>query len=218
MAGGYVWLVPTGLARPLLGAWGSCTALFAMHLHEARRSPPHWWHHFACQCAQLSPVFVDNRPCQPPGGAYVAGGSGSRPIGRKCTPVGSATRSNRRCALPPRSAPPGGSEGRHRLRPCHGFLSPPYPRTGALPIAALLNVSGFAAPAWSLRWHRPAALGFLRRLGRPLAPEIGAARPVPIPLLSFLSSCNTAQCNAEGLLRQGKPWLDQQDAEGTCPF
>jgi hypothetical protein len=90
-------------------------------------------------------------------------------------PVGSATRSNSRCALPhliaPRGAPKAGT-GAATLCPCHGCFSPPHPRTGALPIAALLEVSSCAAPATG-------------------------------PLRSFLPPCTRSYCNARGLLRQG---------------
>src|SRR5262245_32466293 len=90
-------------------------------------------------------------------------------------PVGSATRSNRRGALPHLIAPrvaPKESTGAATLCPCHGCLSPPHPRTGALPIAALLEVSSCAAPATG-------------------------------PLRSFLPPCKRSYCNARGLLRQG---------------
>ena len=53
-------------------------------------------------------------------------------------PVGSATRSNRRCALPPRSAPQGAHKegtGAAALCPCRWFLLTPIPLTGALRIA-----------------------------------------------------------------------------------
>jgi hypothetical protein len=90
-------------------------------------------------------------------------------------PVGSATRSHSRCALPhliaPRGAPKEGT-GAATLCPCHGCLSPPHPRTGALPITALLEVSSCAAPATG-------------------------------PLRSFLPPCTRSYCSARGLLRQG---------------
>jgi hypothetical protein len=90
-------------------------------------------------------------------------------------PVGSATRSHSRYALPhliaPRGAPKAGT-GAATLCPCHGCFSPPHPRTGALPIAALLEVSSCAAPATG-------------------------------PLRSFLPPCTRSYCNARGRLRQG---------------
>jgi hypothetical protein len=59
-------------------------------------------------------------------------------------PVGAATRSNRRCALPCRSAPRRGTAegtGAAALCPCHAFLSPPFPLVeGALRLAALQAV------------------------------------------------------------------------------
>jgi hypothetical protein len=52
------------------------------------------------------------------------------------------------CLLDP---PPQGAHtegtGAATLCPCHGCLSPPHLRTGALPLAALLEVSSCAAPA-----------------------------------------------------------------------
>ena len=51
-----------------------------------------------------------------------------------------------RTSLPPRGLTKEGT-GAAALCPCHGCLSPPHPRTGALPIAALLEVSSCAAPA-----------------------------------------------------------------------
>ena len=57
-----------------------------------------------------------------------------------------------RLALP--HPPPKGQGGRHRLRPCHCFLSPPIPRTGALRGSAPRKVgrppraSAGAASAW----------------------------------------------------------------------
>jgi hypothetical protein len=50
------------------------------------------------------------------------------------------------CLIAPRGAPKAGT-GAATLCPCHGCFSPPHPRTGALPIAALLEVSSCAAPA-----------------------------------------------------------------------
>ena len=50
-------------------------------------------------------------------------------------PVGAATRSNRRCALPYRSAPQGAHKegtGAAALCPCHCFLSPPFPLSRGL--------------------------------------------------------------------------------------
>ncbi len=63
------------------------------------------------------------------------------PLGSQATfrpPVGSATHSNRRCALPPLAAPQGAhmeGTGAAALCPCHCFLSPLHPLTGALRIA-----------------------------------------------------------------------------------
>ena len=88
------------------------------------------------------------------------------------------------------SLPPKGPGGRHRRRGALPVplapVTPRPPREGALPLALLLEVSGFAAPACSVWRHRRAALGFLRRPGSPRATESGSARPAPVPLRSFL--------------------------------
>ena len=57
-------------------------------------------------------------------------------------PVGSATRSNGRCALPHLIAPQGAQQGRHRRRyalPVPRFLSPPHPLQG---LSGSLTASG----------------------------------------------------------------------------
>ena len=109
---------------------------------------------------------------------------------RSWPPVGSATRSNRRCALPHRSAPQGAHKegtGAAALCPCHCFLLTPHPPPGALRIAALLEVSGCAAPAGS--WG-----GSPRRPGRP--PNRGR-RP---PRCAGLLGLRLALCGLSSLL------------------
>src|SRR5262249_29740465 len=68
-------------------------------------------------------------------------------------PIGSATRSIGRRALPPLIPPQGAHKegtGAAAFCPCHDFLSPPVPpHEEAPPIAAFLEVSGCAAPACS---------------------------------------------------------------------
>ena len=96
---------------------------------------------------------------------------------RRCSgpPVGAATRSNRRCALPPRSAPQGAhteGTGAAALCPCRWFLSPPSPSRGRCGSHPLLHGGGCAAPTTG-------------------------------PSLSVLPPCKRLECNAAGLLRQG---------------
>jgi len=141
-------------------------------------------------------------------------------------PVGSATRSNGRCALPPLAAPTGLKKegtGAAALCPCHGFLSPPHPRTGALPIAALLKVGGFAAPAGDVARHRP----------QNCSACIGPSAVLPPSLQGFAMYCHRAPASRPGppLLsgwRRGWPWgwrscpcslrlIQQPDKLGTMP-
>ena len=95
-------------------------------------------------------------------------------------PVGAATRSNRRCALPTRSAPrrgTAGGTGAAALCPCHWFL-PPLNPLGGLRIPP--------APA-SARGGSPRSPAPLPRQG-----------PLPLP------RCKALHCTATGLLRQGR--------------
>ena len=121
-------------------------------------------------------------------------------------PVGSATRSNRHCALPHLIAPQGAQEGRHRHRCALPVplvpATPLPPREGAPSIASLLHVCGCTAPAGSLRRRRSATEDALL-LGGCSATESGAARPATDPLQAFLPLCQASQCTAAGLLRQG---------------
>ena len=105
-------------------------------------------------------------------------------------PVGAATRSNSRCALPSLIAPQGAyteGTGAAALCPGHWFLPPLNPLQGALRIARAPGGKRLCrsclVPAVAQEYRR----GFRRRLGTPLAPESGAARPVSIPLRSFLA-------------------------------
>ena len=120
-------------------------------------------------------------------------------------PVGSATRSNRHCALPHLIAPQGAQEGRHRHRCALPVplvpATPLPPREGAPSIASLLHVCGCTAPAGSLRRRRSATEDALLLGGRS-ATGSGAARPVTDPLQAFLPLCQASQCTAAGLLRQ----------------
>ena len=105
-------------------------------------------------------------------------------------PVGSATRSNRRCALPPSIRPPGGAHGRHRRR-C-ALPVPLIPATPAPPLRGLCGslrscVSGCAAPATRLSCRTGV-----------LSTWYGCLSP-----LRASSSCKALHCNAAGLLRQG---------------
>ena len=105
-------------------------------------------------------------------------------------PVGSATRSNRHCALPYLSAPRGAQrQAPAPLRSARviAFSRPHTPSRGLCRSLALLAVTVASPPCQLLgagrRWS--AALSVLPRRSRP-APESGAARPASVPLLSWL--------------------------------
>ena len=112
-------------------------------------------------------------------------------------PVGSATRSNGRCALPHLAAPQGAhteGTGAAALCPCRWFCSPPNP---------LQRVLRIAGPPGGQRLCR--SCQFLGRLSvPPWASSQHGHRPAPTPRLSFLSPCKASQCTAAGLLHQGQ--------------
>ena len=159
----------------------------------------------ACLSAQRSA----DRSVQPRSRGRCAAGLPPRPAGLPGD-VPAPRRLGNALKRPLRLASPRCPQGAHTegtgaaaLCPCHRFLSPPVPRWGLCRSLPLLQVSGFAAPACSVRQLCRAALGCLPTGEATRTSERGcSASTCPLPV--FPSSLQDSQCTAAALLRQGQ--------------